>query len=199
MQAGHRPVVIVDPRRPVFAHFFEAKRWMMGVLPPKQELLLRLSLNLARKLRELFAKGSGRCRFHRAALPPPPRFPSEHRAKPDRVRQLSHRLRTLDLMRLRDARQSNAPNSRIALLGAIGWLLRFRAVNSRLLISFNRAANARLAARLKQDGAAGVSPRKRRRLPKASIDLDIFNGATNCFEHRQILQSFGCITSVSLS
>jgi hypothetical protein len=59
------------------------------------------------------------------------------------------------------------------------WLLRFRSANSQRLISDNRAANARFAARLKLDGAAVRRPRKVGEIPVAFTDRGNFNGAVH--------------------
>ena len=160
MQASYRSVVVVDPSRPIFAHFLETKRWVPRIFSPEPKLLLCLLLDLARESREFLAKRPGNCRFHRVALPLPLRFPSQHSSRPHPTLPLSHPLRTLGPQHLLDAPRSNAPSFRIAPVGAIRWLLRFRSTNSRSLISLNRAAIARIAVRPIRNGAAVIRLRK---------------------------------------
>ncbi|MDB6155904.1 MAG: hypothetical protein JWL90_4357 [Chthoniobacteraceae bacterium] len=172
METSHRPIVVVDPGGPIFADLFKAERRMLRIMPPQAKLLPRLSLNLFRKLRELFAKCPGRRRFHPAALPPQPRFPSTHFARLHPARQPSRRLRTRDLKGSPGALQSSETTCGTPLVEATRWLLRFRSTNSQPLISFNGAAIARTVARPKRNGAAAAGPRNWQRCCRARSRLN---------------------------
>lgn len=177
VQASHSSIIVVDPCRPVFAHFLEVKRWMLGILPPEPKLLLGLSLNLLRELRKLLAKDPCRCRFHPAGVPPPIRFPLEHSARLHPVCRLSHRPRTADPKHLRAAARSNEPASRIARTAILRWLFRFLARNSRAEMCFNGATVARTVTPLQTDGAAVFRPRNGVEGLSSFILLLSFNGA----------------------